>query len=68
MKTMSAKDAKNQFGLLLDTARAEPVTIQKHSRSVAVIVSVEEYGRLMSYAKRSGKPRSAHLRPERARR
>jgi prevent-host-death family protein len=66
MKTMSAKDAKNQFGLLLDTARAEPVTIQKHSRSVAVMISVEEYGRLVSYAKRSGKPRSAHLRSGKA--
>ncbi len=68
MKTMSAKDAKNQFGLLLDTARAEPVTIQKHSRSVAVIISIEEYGRLVSNAKRSSKPRSAHLRSEKARR
>jgi prevent-host-death family protein len=66
MKTMSAKDAKNQFGLLLDTARAEPVTIQKHSRSVAVMISVEEYGRLVSDAKRSRKPHSAQLRFKKA--
>ena len=46
MKTMSAKDAKNAFGLLLDTARAEPVTIEKHGRRVVVVVSVEEYERL----------------------
>ena len=65
MKTMSAKDAKNQFGLLLDTTRAEPVTIQKHSRSVAVIISDEEYGRL-SDAKRGGKPRSPQLRSNKA--
>jgi prevent-host-death family protein len=43
---MSAKDAKNAFGLLLDTARAEPVTIEKHGRRVVVVVSVEEYERL----------------------
>lgn len=46
MKTMSAKEAKNGFGLLLDTARAEPVTIEKHGRPVVVVVSVEEYERM----------------------
>lgn len=46
MKSMSAKDAKNGFGLLLDTARAEPVTIEKHGRAVVVVISVEEYTRL----------------------
>ena len=47
MKSMSAKNAKNTFGLLLDTARAEPVTIEKHGRRVAVVVSIEEYERLL---------------------
>lgn len=46
MKSMSAKDAKNAFGLLLDTARAEPVTIEKHGRPVVVVVSIEEFERL----------------------
>lgn len=46
MKSMSAKDAKNSFGLLLDYARAEPVEIQKHGRPVAVVISVEEFQRL----------------------
>lgn len=48
MKTMSAKEAKNGFGLLLDTARAEPVTIEKHGRPVVVVVSVEQYERLQN--------------------
>ncbi len=30
MKTMSAREAKNGFGLMIDTARAEPVLIEKH--------------------------------------
>lgn len=47
MKVMSAGKAKNGFGLLIDTARAEPVTIEKHGRPVAVMLSVEEYERLM---------------------
>lgn len=46
MKIMSAKNAKNEFGLLLDTARAEPVTIEKHGRPVVVVLAVEEFGRL----------------------
>ena len=46
MKVMAAGKAKNGFGLLIDTARAEPVTIQKHGRPVAVVLSVEEYERL----------------------
>lgn len=46
MKSMSAKDAKNEFGRLIDTARAEPVTIEKHGRPVVVVLSVEEYERI----------------------
>jgi prevent-host-death family protein len=46
MKSMSAKDAKNEFGRLIDTARAEPVTIEKHGRPVVVVISVEEFERL----------------------
>lgn len=46
MKTIAAKDAKNGFGLLVDTARAEPVIIEKHGRPVIVVLAVEEYERL----------------------
>jgi len=46
MKTMSAREAKNGFGLMIDTARAEPVLIEKHGRGVVVVVSVKEYERL----------------------
>jgi prevent-host-death family protein len=46
MQTLSAKDAKYNFGRLIDTARAEPVTVEKHGRAVVVVLSVEEYQRL----------------------
>ena len=58
MKSMSAKEAKNGFGLLLDTARAEPVTIEKHGRPVVVVLSTEGYERLLSRSARK-KGRSA---------
>ena len=45
MKTMSAREAKNAFGLMIDTARAGPVLIEKHGRGV-VVVAVEGYERL----------------------
>ena len=53
MKSVSAKTAKNSFGLLLDTARAEPVLIEKHGRGVAVVVSIEEYEKLKRVEKSS---------------
>ncbi len=46
MKAMSAREAKNAFGLMIDTARAEPVLIEKHGRGVVMVISVEEYERL----------------------
>ena len=43
MKNFSAKDAKNQFGKMVNEARLEPVVIKKHGRPVAVVCSVEEF-------------------------
>lgn len=41
--TFSAKEAKNNFGRLLDEARISPVTIKKNNRKVAVLLSVKDY-------------------------
>lgn len=46
MKSMSARNAKNAFGLMIDTARAEPLLIEKHGRGVVVVIAVEEYERM----------------------
>ncbi len=43
MQSFSAHDAKARFGKLLDSARREPVTIEKHGRAVAVVMSKEEF-------------------------
>ena len=43
MQNFSAHEAKARFGQLLDTARREPVTIEKHGRAVAVVISKEEF-------------------------
>jgi antitoxin Phd len=47
MRSISATEAKQKLAALLDTAQREPVVIRRHDRDVAVILSAEEYGRLL---------------------
>jgi len=47
---ISATEAKNKFGELLEMARKEPVWIQKNGRDVAVMLSAEEYAGLKERA------------------
>ncbi len=46
MKALSAKDAKYNFGRMIDMARAEPLVVKKHGRPVVVVLAHEEYERL----------------------
>ena len=46
MRNIAAREAKLRFGELLDTAQREPVTIEKHGRRVAVVLSAEDYDAL----------------------
>ncbi|HHJ15753.1 MAG TPA: type II toxin-antitoxin system Phd/YefM family antitoxin [Gammaproteobacteria bacterium] len=46
MKALSAKDAKNRFGELMDTVQREPVSIEKHGRPVAVVLSEVAYEKM----------------------
>ena len=43
--SFTAKEAKNNFGRLLDEARISPVIIKKNNRDFAVVISTEEYKR-----------------------
>lgn len=46
MKTVTAKDAKTNFGQLLDTAIREPVSVTRNGRQVAVVLSIQDFERL----------------------
>lgn len=46
MAEISATDAKNKFGQVLEMAQAGPVRIQKNGRDVAVVLSPEQYAAL----------------------
>mgnify|MGYP003629208544 CR=1 FL=1 len=52
MQSMSARDAKNAFGRLIDMARAQPVAVEKYGRPVVVVMAVEEFERLTARAKK----------------
>jgi len=47
MKTVSATEAKQNFAEIIDTAQREPVRIRRHDRDMAVLISVEEYDRIV---------------------
>ena len=46
MSQITATDAKNKFGQMLEMAQKEPVRIQKNGRDVAVVLSPEQYDAL----------------------
>lgn len=56
MNIMSASDAKNKFGELLNKAQAKPVRIQKNGRDVAIMLSPEEFQRLAENARNTVNP------------
>jgi prevent-host-death family protein len=42
MQTMTARDAKTNFGVFLDTMQREPVLVTKNNRPVGVMISIED--------------------------
>ncbi len=42
MITVTSAEAQNRFGKLLDTVQREPVTITRHGRTAAFIVSPQD--------------------------
>jgi len=46
MTEISATDAKNKFGEVLEMVRKGPVRIRKNGRDVAVMVAADEFDRM----------------------
>jgi len=46
MKRMTANEAKQSFGQVLDAAQSGPVLIEKHRRPSVVVLSVKDYDRM----------------------
>jgi len=50
METVSALEAKNKFGQLLDQAQRGPVVVTKNGRDSVVVVSAHSYNQRRQYA------------------
>ncbi len=50
MKEITAREAKNRFGHLIDRAQSAPVCVTKKGRAVSVVMSIEQYERLRGAA------------------
>lgn len=48
MTTFAARQAKNSFGLLMETVQREPVTIEKNGRPSAVVLSKHRYDEMQA--------------------
>ena len=46
MKYITANEAKQSFGQVMETAQRETVIVKKHNRPAAVIISPQEYDRM----------------------
>ncbi|MCB1452058.1 MAG: type II toxin-antitoxin system prevent-host-death family antitoxin [Rhizobiaceae bacterium] len=68
MNSMTASDAKNKFGQLLELARSGPVRIQKQGRDVAIVLSPDEFRRIAEAAGSSVNPLVEKLHAESAER
>lgn len=50
MKEITARDAKNRFGQLLQSAQQGPVRVTRNGRPVGVMMSVQQFERLRGAA------------------
>lgn len=55
MITVTSVEAQNRFGQLLDTVQREPITITRHGRTAAFIVSPQDMEELTSARSRRSK-------------
>lgn len=53
MSTIAASEARKSFATVLETAQHEAVFIERRGETAAVVISVEEYDRLMAGAEES---------------
>ena len=62
MRSITSADAKNNFGELIDLARAAPVMVTKYDRPVVVVMAAEEFERLNALDKSNMAPRAGYRR------
>ncbi|MES1942912.1 prevent-host-death family protein [Salinisphaera sp. PC39] len=53
MRKMTALEAKNRFGQLIESAQRQPVTVTKQGRDSVVVMSMADYERRKNHAWRN---------------
>ena len=53
MRIFSSADAKNHFGELVDAARIAPIAVTKYDKPFVVVMSADEYERVMTLAEQT---------------
>jgi prevent-host-death family protein len=61
MRTFSSADAKNHFGVLVDAARLAAVAVTKYGKPFVVVMSAEEYERVIAAAGPGGSGRKNRI-------
>lgn len=51
MKTISALDAKNRFGELIEAAQRQPVAVTRNGRPSVIVLSADSYARRQRMAR-----------------
>ncbi len=64
MRSVTATEAKNQFGQVIESALTAPVTITKTGRKLAVLMSWAEYERLQALEDAAWGQRAAEAEAE----
>lgn len=49
MRTVTASEAKQRLASVIEAAAREPVVIERQKRAVAVVLSMQEYERLVRF-------------------
>ena len=57
MRTFSSADAKNHFGELVDAARLAPVAVTKYDKPFVVVMSADEYEKVVAASGLRGRDR-----------
>ena len=55
MRTLTSEEARNHFGVLLDAAQREPVTVTRRGRPVAFVVSPQDMHEVLDVRSRRSK-------------
>ena len=64
VQTVTANEAKARFGVVLEQAQREPVTITRHGRPSAVVLSAQDYAQMCEVLKMIDHQRHCNSAPD----